>query len=348
MPRRTILILLLIGINVALICGGYTAIWWIFANDLKAEVISWIERRQAEGFEVAYEKVSIEGYPLEIVLVMTAPQLARAEKDGSWIWNSEEAVLSARPWRLQQPIILARGHQKLRIWENDTHRSIEISTRRASAQIHFGTFQQLEEIGIDIQGFKVQTVSGKDIVDVGRVRIDARRDFRAEMPPPLHIIVRTESIVIPNAVAGLGNRIDEMQFYSVVDDSTISLGPLTTTLTSWRDQGGIVEVKKFAVQWSELNVVADGTLALDEKMRPIGAGRAEISGYSDVIKGLVAERHINRRDGVAAETLLDAFAQLSPHDGRVSLPIRIQDGSFFLGPLRLVQLDPIVSSRFVP
>ena len=160
MPRRTILILLLIGIYVALFCGGYTAIWWIFANDLKAEVISWIERRQAEGFEVAYEKVSIEGYPLEIVLVMTAPQLARAEKEGSWIWNSEEAVLSARPWRLHQPIILARGHQKLRIWENDTHRSIEISTRRASAQIHFGTFQQLEEIGIDIQGFKAQTVSG--------------------------------------------------------------------------------------------------------------------------------------------------------------------------------------------
>jgi Uncharacterized protein conserved in bacteria (DUF2125) len=122
----------------------------------------------------------------------------------------------------------------------------------------------------------------------------------------------------------------------------LSAAPLEQALAAWRDDGGTVEVRRFYFSAGGINLLANGTLALDNQMRPMGAASAAIRGYDAAIDRLTAVGTVNPRDAQLAKLLLSAIAQPGNDGERVlNVPITGQNGWLYVGPVRLTRLYPL-------
>ena len=78
-------------------------------------------------------------------------------------------------------------------------------------------------------------------------------------------------------------------------------------LVDWRDAGGVVEIERVRVDWTPIRVEADGTVALDEGLQPIGAGTAEIRGLEGVLDRLADSGSLDRRAAGVAKIIVALF-----------------------------------------
>ena len=93
---------------------------------------------------------------------------------------------------------------------------------------------------------------------------------------------------------------------------------------------------------------ANGTVALDQRMRLLGALTADIRGFEEAL-GALAEAGILRREMLpASRVTLNLLAKTDKSDGRrvLTVPLTAQDGALLVGPIKLAVLPPVVL-RFV-
>jgi hypothetical protein len=120
-------------------------------------------------------------------------------------------------------------------------------------------------------------------------------------------------------------------------------------LGQWRDDGGIVEVERLETQYGSLYVRANGTLALDAAMQPVGAMTAKARGFFQTIRALRDAGHIRSRDAAMARVILGALARKPSGGGPVSisLPLSIQERKLYAGPVRLMDM-PLIKWKRLP
>jgi hypothetical protein len=154
------------------------------------------------------------------------------------------------------------------------------------------------------------------------------------------LVLRAADIaLLEGSEPALGRAIPEVSIDGVV------LGPMRggkSALGAWRDAGGTLDIGRLRFAWGPLTVEGDGTFALDEAMRPIGAMVARLSGYKAAIDRLVEAGVLSAHDGLAHKVALGAFAQPSPDGEAVAkVPVTLQDGLLYVGPIALAGLPAV-------
>jgi hypothetical protein len=127
------------------------------------------------------------------------------------------------------------------------------------------------------------------------------------------------------------------------------MGPFETSFsraaaTAWRDTGGTVEITALELRWGPLNVVAIGTMALDENLQPLAALTATITGFNETIDALTAAGTIPQNEADSAKALLNLLAKpprLLGGPPEIAVPLTIQNQRLSLGPVALMMLPPI-------
>jgi hypothetical protein len=94
------------------------------------------------------------------------------------------------------------------------------------------------------------------------------------------------------------------------------------------------------LQWGDIEITASGSLALDDRMRAIGALTARIKGHNELLKLAVANGAMEKKNLLPARAVLGLLAAAA--GGVLSVPVRLQDGTLFLGPAAIARLAPIV------
>ena len=115
-------------------------------------------------------------------------------------------------------------------------------------------------------------------------------------------------------------------------------------LQAWRDAGGTLELPWLSFVWGALDMRANGTVALDQRMRPLGALTADIRGFEEAL-GALADAGILRREMLpASRVTLNLLAKTDKSDGRrvLTVPLTAQDGALLVGPIKLTALPPVV------
>jgi hypothetical protein len=114
-------------------------------------------------------------------------------------------------------------------------------------------------------------------------------------------------------------------------------------LVLWRDAGGVVDIHHLAVSWSPIDLVGDGSVALDEALRPEGAGVAQVEGVAAALDRLVDLGRM--KSGDAALLKLAAIAASEPsEDGsgqRLRAPVSVQDGTLRIGQIAVGKVRSI-------
>lgn len=349
LSRRTVLVILLVTINVVLVVGGYSLIWWILAGDLDAEGEAWTERRRAEGFDVSYQSKSVGGFPFDIEIVFDAPRFGRAEPNEAWVWEGERLTLVVPPWRLDRPVLRLDGPQRFRFGAGRAYREVTVEARSLGAKLFVGSLGQLERLALGARDVRAEGSAFDGVLTVARVRLEGSRDWRAAGPAAVSISVLADSATLPRDTSGLGTLVTRVRVDATVRGDPLPAVALASGLAVWRDDGGTIEFRTFAVEWGSLDVDAEGTIALDAAMRPVGAGSVTVAGHEATIDRLVAAGNLGESDGATAKAILDVIARLSSVDGqRARVPVRIQDGDVFLGPIAVAKVGPIVAPSRAP
>ncbi len=325
--------------------AAYSAWWLSVAHSVPALIAQQAERARAAGYEVETGTPTVEGYPYRMVARLPRLVLAAPKAAGSPRYEGEQVTMVAQPWNLNHLIIRADGTERLS-WQpaGDAGRtSLKIDASRAFASLVLRD-GALERLALDLTEPRLRTDAMTTDLGLKRIQVHARRLLKEEGAEGagLELALEAEAAALPPEWSGpLG---PEMALARLALKLS---GPLPVALdaaaaAAWRDAGGTLEVEQLAVKWGRMDATGDGTLALDEQMRPLGAFGLHVSGWEQGIAAAVASGRIKQKAGDAARLALGLLG-LANHDaeGRVGVPFTLQNGRVLVGPVPVATLDPL-------
>ncbi|MGH6618809.1 MAG: DUF2125 domain-containing protein, partial [Alphaproteobacteria bacterium] len=199
---------------------------------------------------------------------------------------------------------------------------------------------------LHVDDLKLMDAAGEDLLSAAKVRASTHLRGSGAVPhenPALDVWLEAKIVTLgPPVQSPLGARLDEVGFSAAIN------GALPDTFSkesvdAWRRDGGTVELALFHLAWGALDLHANGTMALDELMRPLGAVSAEIKGYGETLAALERAQILPRKTAAGSRLALDLLSRPDGSGGGrvVTIPVSAQNGALYLGPVRMVRLEPI-------
>jgi len=340
----------LIGLVVGLVClaaaGGYYAYWSFAASQMRDLVTQWISDSGAAGLTVEHRAIETRGFPALITLDVDRPVIGG--NDGGWAWSADRVSFSVKPWDLTLYRIDMPGRQIVETELRDGPWRFVLETEDAFALAALRLGGALEFAELQLDGPVLSTDRANSPLYSAK-RLAAKIGL-PERPPVHHtdtladVSMVVEALSLPTRLDGpLGTDVSRLRFDAAMR-GMLEDGVPATALEDWRAKGGTVDLKWLHLAWGPVELKSSGTLSLDETLHPIGALKAEIAGYAEVIEAFVRAGMIGEDAGRLFKTGLSLIAK-KPADGGppvISVPLTAQDGHLFLGPFKVAELPPLV------
>ncbi|HZH25676.1 MAG TPA: DUF2125 domain-containing protein [Azospirillaceae bacterium] len=336
MRRLTVLAAVLAGLAIAAYCGW----WWFAARTLERELLSRIERERAAGTDIAYDALSIGGFPLNLNADIRGPRMTR--RDGL-AWMGRAVSLSARPWAVTTVDVVLRGPQNVTLANPDGRSVVELSAQGGKGRLEFRIDGSLEggSIVLDRLDAAFYGPAGREMTTA------VQGEAWFTLPPPGVASPRLVTAVFDDvnvplaASTPLGPAIRRLSVQARV------AGPLPSgfdraALNTWVERGGQVLVDAAHVLWGPVAMAADGILGLDATLQPSAQLTARVTGFNEAIN---AARRVGwLRDNVElVRGFLNLMARPTGEGGRpeITTSVHLQDRWLSIGPMRLVRVPPV-------
>jgi len=337
---------LLIGVIIAVV-AAWTGAWFFVAGQVR----DGIEARVAAsnpGREISHGGLSIGGYPYRIKLDIDDPRLtlrgAGAAFDWELDWQTDAISTVRHLWQPRHVLLDLNGQHRVKMIRGDRRHDFTLDSHEALASVEVNAAQRLARLSLDMQdprlAYASPGVPGRAIAGQ-RLQFHVRRT--PEAADSVDIALRGDTLefakgTLPVKYAALAPVMELLDLNMTVTGLPETPDP-ATPVTAWRDGGGTVEIRKLQLIWGDVTLTASGSLALDGEMRPIGALTAKIRGHERLIDLAVAAGSMSRNGASAARAVLGLLAAAG--GGTLSVPLRLQDGQLFLGPVAIAKLLPL-------
>lgn len=330
------------GVVFLALAVGYSGYWFWLAQTFERNLALWIEQQRAMGYRISYSASEARGFPLWIQLSLNDLLIESHSYQSSWRVRKSDFRASLAPW---SPLTLriAHGFQDATYtvdWDKGP-RTIEIDVPFGKAEINLAADGGIP--AFDVRGGHVFVYEhGQEAAMIhgleGRV---APLNVASSLPSSTEFsVIVTHADVYELAQSPFGTEIADAEISGRVV-GTIPATGLGAALDSWRNSGGTVELTRIAGRWGPLGINADGTLALDERLQPIGAFTAEVRGFNEAIDAAVTAGLMTPNQGTAAKVWLNARAENDDSGFKVTLPLTVQDGVVSTGSIKLAQMPDI-------
>ncbi len=329
----------------------WSGLWFVAAGLFRSAVDQWVDYAGRQGIVITHGKGEISGFPFTLRYDVPGVDITWTANAGlgyAGLWQGESLSLSAQA--------ISPRTLRARLPEQSFLRLTPPATASGQAEARsYGIAQDLAEITfryrsgeldlrIEVDGGRALAASGRPVLDSEKLYLRLRFPklaSRDHLTPSLEIEGDLRGLTAPDLLPLL-DRPSSLLLRAVVMGAAI--GPTAQdALANWRDDGGTVEIRHLRVRSGGVLAQGDGTLALDSQMRALAAGSVEISGHEEAIDRLVARQSVQPRDAALAKILLAALEQTDRETGarHIFVPLTVQDGLVYLGPVRLARVQPI-------
>jgi len=343
-------------LSLAILIGGYVYWWNFIADQALVEFEKWKQQQRANQIEVTHAPLSVEGFPYRIHLSAKFFALQKNNQTGQQPpkLTLTEAWAIVEPWNFRHVIFGTEG--KINITSdapNQTY-SFDLIAEKAVGSASFKSTTELEKLAIDLVKPEFTSSNyGKGSAD--RVQLHLKQtqekinEIGTNAPKSTykdseiwHVAVRGNQLTIDqlrNSV--LGAQIEEL---SLLLETEATIKDFTTVddLKKWRDRGGALEIQQANLKWNDSHFEGEGTLTLDEKNYPLGAFSTKIHGYNALVSTIAKAKNMTPK---ATQTTIYALNMLAKADEQgnryVELPLSLQEGAAYIGPLKLFKLEPL-------
>jgi len=331
------------GVGLAVLLGAaYTGYWFWLARTVEQNLVLWVDEQRAMGYGLDYEAAQPGGYPLSIRIALSRVEIDSPSGQPSWRLSTVSKVLSIAPWApLSIRIVDGVKSVPCDVRWVAGGRDYALSLNGMDLTIRLSSDGALPAIRLGGQAADV-TEQGRQILTLGKPSgsvdfLPAQSDMESSVqfqltadgadftPPTEPTVVRTSDWLVAGEVKG-----------------PVPLAPLPAALTAWSSAGGHVELTRFNANWETATTVSgDGTVALDQRLQPVGAFSAVVRGYDEAVDAALARGLMTPAEGAAVKVWLAARAEKDERGLKVKLPLTIQDGFLSMGPVKLVQVPRI-------
>ncbi len=325
----------------------YGGLWLYAANTLDEGVERWAAERRAEGWRVAFGTRRWAGFPFRLAQRIRAPSLARIIDGKTRRWRGPEIEVEFLPWRPDEIRLRFPGTHRIDLDTAGRARTLTLDVASAGAVVRRDTGSAARTLTLDLAALTVRRPGKGSPAGVERLTVTIEAAPQAasgdDRGASARLMVKLLGLTLPGeSRPALGRRIDSLALDAAVMGH-VAAGPLRETLAAWRDEGGTIELNRLNLVWSDLVLDADGTLALDAEMQPMGAMTARITGFRQTVDALVAAGMVRPRDAITAKIVLGLLAETPQGGGppRITAPLTAQDGGLYVGPVKILRLPRI-------
>jgi len=324
----------------AIVAAGALAGYWVWAaGQVRTAIAEWSDAQRAAGYRIVYDGPKVSGFPVRLLVRLAAPRIAAPQ---GWRWSGAAITGQAAFWQpLSLRLALPLRQELVAIWRGH-ERTLSLQAARADGLVR-----------LDSRGQAAATVEMADVTlreaagwsaRVGHMRHEITRPPTAPGEQPhTHLEGTIADLTLAQVPPPFPATIDRLA-YAADLTGTLPPGAPAAALAAWRDGGGLLEVTNLTLVWGPLDVRADGTVTLDEALRPQGAFSAHIAGLPELLEALVAQGMM--QPGAAAALRIAVLTLSEGRDGsgrpNVRLPVTLQDGTVFLGPVALARVEPVL------
>jgi hypothetical protein len=324
------------------LAGGY-GVWWLKAADQARDtLIAWIEGRRAQGWTIQHGAIAATGFPGTLRLAVESPALARPSETRPWSWRGPERVMveihPLAPHRLKA---IFPGRHVLDLGPKG---AFDLSLQAGSLEVTLAG-ERLDGGHLALAGVELSGLAGA----TGKLAL-ARLDLDVQDRHP----ARPEDLKQPSWTAGL-----ELEGLDLPQGITPPLGPRVAkarvglalygvppansgreALRAWSEAGGTLEAERLELIWEPLDLVGDGTVALDRDLAPLGSFFLIVRGAFDTVDALVKRGLVKPGDSMLVKLALAVLAKNPPEgeSGSLRLPLSVQNNQLMVGPARLLRL----------
>ncbi|HEX4112024.1 MAG TPA: DUF2125 domain-containing protein [Stellaceae bacterium] len=318
-----------VGAIVILAVASYTAYWFVTAGRLRAGLEKWAADHRAQGYDIAWARASVGGFPLMFRIGLDDASLARGN---TYRIAAPEITGEATPWDLSRwRISVPRG-------ANGNAQGVDatITARSLRGEVVLGAADSrfdLSALHLAGAGAEAGTVTAQIVLP--------RRAPQSHRDLGLAAAVQVYHLMLPRPVKALGNTVESfaLEFHIM---GGLPPGDWRQALTAWRDEGGTIEVTRGALQWGALDLETSGTLALDRYMQPTAAMTASVVDQDALIDAAVAAGLLPKQNMTVVKLVLDLIARPGA-DGRTRLtaPVTMEDGKLSIGQAEIGKVPPV-------
>ncbi len=334
----------------------YVIFWFVVAFGLRNEAVEWAETRRQDGYAVNYSGLQLSGFPFLMQLTLNDPGLGNPESNIPWAWQGEGVSVEMRPWNPWRMTVSPTGALTLSLTiDGQPVTYVGLADEIAIGLELAGGRPKSGELTVSRLNLSLAEANGGsgESIAVKNMRLQVLHDTddgADQQAVTFDLHLQAEGLETPVGIfQPLGNRVDALELDASVL-GTIPEGRLPESLAAWRDRGGTVEVKRLEFIYGPLITRAEGTLALDGNMQPIGAFTAKFQGFFAIVDALRKQGMVRSRDAITAKVVLGAMAR-KPKDGgpaSLNLAITLQNRKVFAGPVSLLKLPAIHWNELFP
>ncbi len=333
--RRTVIFLVLV-----LAAAAFSGFWFWSAGRLESAVARWADEQRQRGYEIVYAGPEIGGFPLGLQAVFETPEMA--SPDG-WRWRGPTLSGQAQVW---DPTTIEASFPGRHFVSNATAEAAEaeITAESATALVAFGG-GRLERASAELGRIEVESPA------LGPLQLERlAASFgpwlapTRDRGPRMEVSGQATNVTLPEEAANpLGRKVEQLELEATLHQE-IPGGEPRQALARWRDAGGKVDLHRLVLVWGPLSLEGDGSLSLDQELRPLGALTARVKGLLETIDALARAGTIESGQALAIRLAFLALGGKSndPNAPDVELPITLQNGRLYLGPVALFRLSPVL------
>ena len=318
-----------------LLAVAYTWWWLAFAYGARGGVERWAERQRARGWQVSYSDITLRGYPFVLTMRLRNPHVA---EPGRFDWQGPDLIANISPLSPTTIHLRAPGKHQLDLTGVD---SFELDVGAAQATLTTTALGRLTSGSAMLQNVAVTSPAGESSLDSLQIQIEemtslASRTVEA-VPSNLSFGLALTNLSLPSRIKmPFGRRIDAATLRGRLRGQWEPIA-FNEALANWRDGGGVIEMDQVMLTWEPLSLSANGTVALDQRLQPLVAMTARMTGFFETVDALTAANLVRSRDASMAKMVLGLLSKRPANGGPavLELPLTVQDGVFYAGPAAL-------------
>jgi hypothetical protein len=288
------------------------------------------------------EKTEVSGYPFKLKVVLSAVEIDAA----TGMPELQQAILprieaESRPWAFKRWRFYAPAGAEGHFKDGGVMSAGTLGGRVSVDDTSAASAPAALQLKLDIAGFHVvekdRTISADGLNLIVTLPPQPPSDHQGVSGT---FSVSAEQVHLPQPVPPLGDTIAHFAVAGTVNGA-VPLLPLTQALDAWRKQGGTLDLHDLDLEWRDLAVAGNGTLALDGGLQPIGAFSMTLSGYDAILEALATSGQLKPAEAGYMRMGLDLLAQ--PEGGKrvLKAPVTVQDGGLYIGPAKISTLPKI-------
>ena len=314
--------------------GLYTGYWFYAKSRIQSELAAWMDSQVAAGYSIEQDLVRVSGFPYRFAVEINALAIDAPAADGDWSAEIETITAHAMPFNLAHWIIQFDGTSRLNT-VSDTNCTYEWVSDKTLLSIRANRRGVTQSVGAEIENLSITTIEGEQaqLESIERVVFNAMLDdddhMRARMS--LSGMTAEETRLDPRMIQAFGTRIDTVDLDIAV--SAWSALAQQGDVLDWHRSNGSIRIENASLGWGPAQLSGTGDLAVDARALPEGRISVRITDPEALAEALVNGGIVAEGNPEEALRLATMMAPRSPEG--VSLPLRIQAGAVYFGPVRL-------------